>query len=163
MSVQLYVPVPGESALVNPARIIPALPPGISILPGKVTAARKAPMRLPVGLIVFLVFAALGGLFWFTIWSANHRQADEAKRRDDDARVIVQAVTPAMLAHAPKGTRLPVNAFEWVAHPPGRVHRRPPSTRKTSDHLRLAERDRPEDGSQRHSPNALHSRTGVPD
>jgi len=66
----LYKPVPGASALVDPARIIPALPPGILIIPKK---------RLPVGRIVLLVLVALGGLTWLQIWTShNRREAADA-------------------------------------------------------------------------------------
>jgi hypothetical protein len=72
------------------------LPAGIPILPGKVKAA-GAERRLPVGLIILLVIAGLAALEWFSISSS-----------DDDKNRINPVVTRAMVAHAVKGTRLPV-------------------------------------------------------
>jgi hypothetical protein len=81
---------------VHPARSIPPLPPDIPILPGLVKAKR----RLPAGLIVVLVIVGLIGLKWFRIWCSDY-----------DSNRIDPAVTRAVLAHAVKGTRIPVTLW----------------------------------------------------
>jgi hypothetical protein len=90
---------PRGGGLVGPLRIVPPLPAGISILPGQVTAA-KAKRRLPVGLIVVLVIAGLGGLEWFNIYYSGY-----------DSQRIDPVVRQAVLAHVPKGTRIPVTLW----------------------------------------------------
>jgi len=55
---------------------------------------------VPVGLIVLLVIAVLVGLIWFSVWYGDY----------DDKR-IDPIVTQAVLAHAPKGTRIPVTLW----------------------------------------------------
>ncbi len=90
---------PRGGGLVGPLRIVPPLPAGISILPGQVTAA-KAKRRVPVGLIVVLVIAGLGGLEWFNIYHSDY-----------DSHRIDPVVRGAVLAHMPKGTRLPVTLW----------------------------------------------------
>jgi hypothetical protein len=91
MSGQLVAPVPGGG------RIVPPLPAGISILPGQPPRAAR---RLPVRLIILLVLAGLGALEWFNVWYSDY-----------DSKRIDPVVTRAVLAHAPKGTRLPVTLF----------------------------------------------------
>jgi hypothetical protein len=77
-------------------RLIPQLPADIPIMPGQLRTA-KAARRLPVGLIVLLVVATLGGLEW-----------EHVRYSDYDKNQIDPVVTRAMVAHVPKGTRLPV-------------------------------------------------------
>jgi hypothetical protein len=74
--------------------MVPALPAGIPILPGR---APKAARRLPVGLIIVLVIVGLGALEWFNIYYSDY-----------DSKRIDPVVTRAVLARVPKGTRLPV-------------------------------------------------------
>jgi hypothetical protein len=89
--------VPGRP--VTPARFIPALPAGISILPQEVTAARTA-RRLPLRLIIVLVIVGLALLGWLNVWYSDY-----------DGKRIDPVVTRAVLAHVPKGTRLPVTLW----------------------------------------------------
>lgn len=98
---------PAPEGRVHPQRFVPPLPPGISILPGQLTAA-KAKRRVPAGLIILLVLVGLVALFWLNIRSSENRVADANKRREADDRAVLQAVTPAMMAHAPRMTRIPV-------------------------------------------------------
>ena len=84
---------------VTPARFIPPLPPGIPILPGQLTAAKKK-LRVPAGLIIVAVIAGLIGLMWLKVWY-----------HDYDSNRIDPAVTRAVLAHAVKGTRIPVTLW----------------------------------------------------
>ncbi len=65
-------------------------------MPGLVKAKR----RLPVGLIVVLVIVGLIGLSWFDVWY-----------HDYDSNRIDPLVTRAVLAHAVKGTRIPVTLW----------------------------------------------------
>ena len=126
MPEQLYKPVPGASALVDPARIIPALPSGIPILPA------NAKTRVPRGLIVLLVVVGLAGLTGLQIWTNHHRRVAVdaagakpvatqsqagtrrtrseagAKRSAADNAKIAEAVGLAMWTYRPKGTRIPV-------------------------------------------------------
>lgn len=82
----------------RPQRIIPALPPDIPILPGKLRGARRR--RVPRGLIVFLVIALVAGLEWFNIYYTDY-----------DSNRIDPLVTSAVLAHAAKGTQIPVTLW----------------------------------------------------
>ena len=90
---------PAPEGRVNPERFVPPLPPGISILPGQLEAA-KTKRRLPVGLIVVLVIVGLAGLEWFNIYYSDY-----------DSKRIDPVVTQAVLAHVPKGTRIPVTLW----------------------------------------------------
>ncbi len=99
MAGELLAPIPGRGGPVRPARFIPPLPAGIPILPGQIKAA-KAARRLPVGLIVFLVVVTLGALIWLDTWYSDY-----------DSKRIDPVVTRAVLAHVPKGTRLPVTLW----------------------------------------------------
>jgi len=96
---------------VQSARFVPPLPPGIPILPGQV-ATPGAKSRLPVGLIILFVLAGFG---WFSI-SHSNRPAAKLDRSnalsDEDDRLILAAVTPAMMAHAPRWTRIPVTLLD---------------------------------------------------
>ena len=55
---------------------------------------------MPVGLIVLLVIAVLVGLIWFSGWYGDY-----------DKNRIDPVVTRAMVARAPKGTRIPVTLW----------------------------------------------------
>jgi len=90
---------PAPEGRVNPERFVPPLPPGISILPGQVKAPAST-RRIPVWLIILLVIAALGALEWFNVWYSDY-----------DKDRIDPVVTQALLAHVPKGTRLPVTLW----------------------------------------------------
>ena len=92
-------PVPGRGGPLGPQRIVPPLPAGIPIMPGQATTSRAA-RRFPVGLIILLVFAGLGGLAWFNVWYSDY-----------DTQRIDPAVKRAILAHATKGTRIPVTLW----------------------------------------------------
>jgi hypothetical protein len=96
MPEQALAPIPGGGVPVRPARIIPPLPPDIPILPGQLKTARTA-RRLPVGLIIFLVLLGLGALGWLNVWYSDY-----------DSKRIDPVVARALVAHVPKGTRLPV-------------------------------------------------------
>jgi len=96
---QTLAPLPGEGRLAGGQRIIPPLPAGISIFPQKVKAL-KPPRRLSgclIALIVLAGFAALMALLWFSISYSDY-----------DSKQIDPVVTRAVMAHVPKGTRLPV-------------------------------------------------------
>lgn len=96
---QTLAPRPGEGRLAGAQRIIPPLPPGISIFPQEIKAL-KPPRRLSGCLIVLIVlagFAALMALLWLSI-----------SHSDYDRNQIDPLVTQAMLAHVRKGTRLAV-------------------------------------------------------
>lgn len=98
---------PAPAGRVHAARFVPPLPPGIPILPGQAKAVR-AGSRLPLGLVILL---ALIGIAWFSISHSNHQAAKLNKSiavADDDDRLILAAVTPAMMARAPRWTRIPV-------------------------------------------------------
>lgn len=59
-------------------------------------------------LVILLVLAAFG---WFSITHSNHQAARLNSLNalsDEDDRLILAAVTPAMMAHAPRWTRIPV-------------------------------------------------------
>lgn len=84
---------------VRPARFIPPLPADIPIMPGQIKAAKPA-RRLPVGLMVFLVVVVLAVLLRLSVWFSDY-----------DSRRIDPAVKRAVLAHVPKGTRLPVTLW----------------------------------------------------
>lgn len=101
------VPVPGGNVPVRPARFIMPLPADIPIMPGEIKAAKPA-RRLPVGLILFLVVVVMAVLLRLAVSYDDYRNAKETKRMNDDNNLVLQAVTPAMLAHAPRGTRIPV-------------------------------------------------------
>jgi len=94
---QTLAPLPG--GMPGAQRFVPPLPADIPILPGQVRGAR-AGRRVPVGLIILLVIAALVGLAWFSVW-----------RGDYDKNLINPLVTRAMVAHVPKGTRIPVTLW----------------------------------------------------
>jgi hypothetical protein len=97
MPERALAPVPGRP--VTPARFIPALPAGIGILPQEVTAARvKRPV--PIGLVIFLIIAGVAALKWFSVWYSDY-----------DGKRIDPVVTRAVLAHVPKGTRVPVTLW----------------------------------------------------
>jgi len=99
MAGEILAPIPGGGVPVRPARFIPPLPAGIPIMPGQIKAA-KAARRLPVGLIVFLVVVTLGALIWLKTWYSDY-----------DSKRIDPVVTRAVLAHVPKGARLPVTLW----------------------------------------------------
>ena len=115
---------------VHAARFVPPLPPGIPILPGQVTNP-NIKSRLPVGLVILLVLAGFG---WFSVSHSNHQAAKLDRSNalsDEDDRLILAAVTPAMMAHAPRWTRIPVTLsdgartlqieFTVVHHKPGKA------------------------------------------
>jgi hypothetical protein len=121
---------PAPAGRVHSARFVPPLPPGIPILPGQVTTP-GIKSRLPVGLVIILVLAGLG---WFSITHSNHQAAKLNAlntQQDEDDRLILAAVTPAMMAHAPRWTRIPVTLsdgkriiqieFTVVHHQPGKA------------------------------------------
>ena len=95
---QTLAPLPREGRQGGAQRFVPPLPAGIPILPGEVRGAKAR--RVPVGLIILLVIAALVGLIWFWIW-----------RGDYDKNRIDPLVTRAMVAHVPKGTHIPVTLW----------------------------------------------------
>jgi len=86
-----------SGSAIAPQRFVPPLPAGISILPGRPARAAR---RLPLGLIILLLLAGLGALEWFNVWYSDY-----------DSKRIDPVVTRAVLAHAPKGTRLPVTLW----------------------------------------------------
>jgi hypothetical protein len=57
---------------------------------------------------VLLVVVALMALRGLSIWHSESQSANLTKRRDDDDRIVLQAVTPALTAHAARWTRIPV-------------------------------------------------------
>ena len=98
---------PAPAGRVHPARFVPPLPPGIPILPGQDTNPNTK-RRLPVGLVILVVLAGFG---WFSITHSRHQVTKLnalATQQDEDDRLILAAVTPAMMAHAPRWTRIPV-------------------------------------------------------
>jgi hypothetical protein len=125
--------MPGQIAAPHPGgrapRDIPPLPAGIPILPGQARAGAGR-RRFPAWLIVLLVIAALGALEWFNIWYSDY-----------DKERIDPVVTHALLAHVPKGTRLPVTLWSGprilqieLAFPEYHPHE-PPTTCVTLDVL----------------------------
>jgi hypothetical protein len=96
---------PSSGGRVNPARIVPALPSDIPILPGQVKARKR---RLPGGLIFLLVILGLVALSWHNVSNPTNQTDKLNKQMEDDDRAVLQAVTPAMIAHAPRMTRIPV-------------------------------------------------------
>lgn len=126
---QLYMPA--ASALVDPARIVPALPPGIPILPA------GAGRRVPPVLIVLLVVLGLAGLTGLQIWKSHNRSESVAakqiaapsesgtkriathsgalsRRSAADRAKISRTVTLALITHRPKGTTIPVTLSNGV-------------------------------------------------
>ena len=103
--------MPGQSLAPLPEgrpgaqRSIPPLPAGIPILPGKI---RKPAKQVSGCLIVFLAVFGVFGLLWLYVWYSDYRNDKENQRNADDDRRVLQALTPLMVAHAPKGTRIPV-------------------------------------------------------
>jgi hypothetical protein len=89
-----FAPAPGGR--VHPGRSVPALPRGIPILPGQAKAKRRVPVRL----IIIVVVVGLVGLEWYNIHSSDY-----------DKDQIDAVVKYALLAHVPKGTRLPVTLW----------------------------------------------------
>jgi hypothetical protein len=82
---------------VDPERFVPALPPGLSILPGQVTASRsKGRLRR----IVLPGLAGLAVLIWLFQWYSGY-----------DGKRIDAVVTPLMYQHVKFGTRLPVTLW----------------------------------------------------
>jgi hypothetical protein len=79
--------------------MVPPLPAGIPILPGQVASGKRA-RRVPAGLIVVLVLVGLGTLVWFKDWYAAY-----------DGKRIEPVMRQAMLAHATKGSRIPVKLW----------------------------------------------------
>ena len=54
---------------------------------------------------------AMAGFAWFSIAHSNHQAARLDRSNalaDEDDRLILATVTPAMMAHAPRWTRIPV-------------------------------------------------------
>ncbi len=107
--------MPGDSGrAAGSTRIIPPLPAGISILPGRVKPKRRLRRRY----IVLLVILALLALGQFRRWYSNYDQS----RIDPVVRL-------ALLQHAPKGAHFPVKLwsgprileleFTSVAYPKG--------------------------------------------
>jgi len=94
------MPVPGGGRTVGPPRHVPPLPPGIPILPGQVDKPAKATSRLRLGLIVILVLVGLVALIALKSWYDEY-----------DSKRIDPVVTRAVLAHVPKGTRIPVTLW----------------------------------------------------
>jgi hypothetical protein len=90
---------PSPVGRVTPARFIPPLPTGIPILPEQFKAA-KVKRRLPKGLIVVGVIVGLAALIWFRIYYSDY-----------DQNRIDPVVAQALMAHVPKGTRLPVTLW----------------------------------------------------
>ena len=82
---------------VEPPRFVPPLPAGIPILYGQA----RTRWRLPRGLVILLV---LGALFLYRLHNRHSSSGDE---RTDYQRIDA-VMTQAMLAHAPKGARIPV-------------------------------------------------------
>jgi hypothetical protein len=84
--------------------------------------------------VALVILAVLAGFGWFTI-SHSNRPAAKLGRwnalNDEDDRLILAAVTPAMMAHAPRWTRIPVTLsdgkriiqieFTVVHHQPGKA------------------------------------------
>ncbi len=99
MSGPILAPVPGGSRPVGPPRFVPPLPADITILPGKVASGRRA-RRVPGGLIVFLALVGLAALIRLSVWYSDY-----------DSKLIDPVVRRALLAHVPKGTRLPVTLW----------------------------------------------------
>jgi hypothetical protein len=121
---------------VDPARIIPPLPPGIPIVPV------KAKRRWPVRRIVLLVLVGWVGLGSLRVWIVHNRREAEAKqiavqqaeakrnaarsqaganrgqagakRSAADTAKITNTVALAMWMHRPKGTRIPVTLSNGV-------------------------------------------------
>jgi hypothetical protein len=96
---QTLASLPGGGRQAGAQRIIPPLPADIPILPGKLKAARGK-RRVPAGLIVFVALAGLVALIWFSVWYGDY-----------DSKRIDPVVTRALLAHAKKGTLLPVTLW----------------------------------------------------
>ena len=121
---------PPPGGRVQPARFVPPLPPGVPILPERVKAA-KAPW--PRGASMLVVVFVLFGLVRFA-WHSNAPAANVTRLGNEDDRLVLLAVTPAMMAHAPRWTRIPVTLsggarilqidFTVVHHQPGK----PPAT-----------------------------------
>jgi hypothetical protein len=107
----------GSTIASVPPRFVPALPADISILPGQVP---KAARRWPIRRIIVLAVLGLGALEWFNVYYSDY-----------DSKRIDPVVTRALLAHAPKGTRLPVTLWSgprlleiklaFPEHQPGRA------------------------------------------
>jgi hypothetical protein len=96
---------PSPAGRLNPARIVPPLPSDIPILPGQVKARK---WHAPVGLIFLLVVLGLVALAWHNVSNPTNQTDKLNKQMEDDDRAVLQAVTPAMMAHAPRMTRIPV-------------------------------------------------------
>jgi len=86
----------GRGRAAGSTRIIPPLPAGISIVPGRVKPKRRLRRRH----IVLLVIVALVAFVWFRIWYSNYDQSH-----------IDPVVRLALLAHAPKGAHFPVKLW----------------------------------------------------
>ena len=94
MSGSTIAPVPGGGRPIGPTRMVPPLPAGLPILPGRVAAPRAS--RLRTRIVLFgIVGAAV--LIWLWQWYSSY-----------DGKRIEAVVTPAMFAHVKFGTRLPV-------------------------------------------------------
>ena len=91
----ILAPLPGGR--VTPARFIPALPPGIPILPGHVAvpAAKRRSRRM-----LLLGIVGTAALIWVYEWYSSY-----------DGKRIDASVTPAMYAHVKYGTRFPVTLW----------------------------------------------------
>ena len=89
-------PVPSGRGPVGPQRMVPPLPAGIPILPGQAASGKRA-RRWPVIPIILLLFPALWGLASLKDWYDAY-----------DGKQIAPAMRQALLAHATKGTRIPV-------------------------------------------------------
>jgi hypothetical protein len=80
----------------KPPRFVPPLPQGVPIVPG-LAKIRKRSRKWIVVMVIIAVVLGIYGVEWVLTWYSNI-----------DGRRIEAIVTPAMFAHAPFGTRLPV-------------------------------------------------------
>jgi hypothetical protein len=78
-----------------------------------------------------MIVLALVGIAWLSLSHSNHPAAKLNTLRDDDDRLVLAAVTPAMMAHAARWTRIPLTLsdgarivqieFTVVHHSPGKL------------------------------------------
>ena len=99
---QTLAPLPGEGGQGGAQRIIPPLPAGIPIMPGDIKA-RKPAKQLSGCLVLLIVLAGLAALMAAYLFSISYSNYDRNK--------IDPLVTRAMVAHVPKGTRIPVTLW----------------------------------------------------
>ncbi len=102
MSGPILPPVPSGGRPVGPQRTVPALPPGIPIMPGRATAARPK-RRHPVFLMLLMVLLVFAGLYGRELFNAYHFEYDNKR--------IVPVVKRALLTHAAKGDRFPLTLW----------------------------------------------------